>query len=68
VKEVITLGEFLAPLIPYQTPPPIAPIANEAPKSEKMTYGLQLVRSEGRFVSCEKQREKRREEKSKVAR
>ena len=35
--EVLTLGEFLAPLIPYQTPPPMAPMANEAPRSEKMT-------------------------------
>lgn len=35
-----TLGLFLAPLIPCQIPPPIAPIENAPPKSFKMTYGL----------------------------
>lgn len=37
-----TLGLFLAPLIPCQIPPPIAPIENAPPKSFKMTYGLNI--------------------------
>lgn len=39
-SEKHTLGLFLAPLIPCQIPPPIAPIENAPPKSFKMTYGL----------------------------
>jgi hypothetical protein len=35
-----TLGLFLAPLIPCQIPPPIAPIENAPPKSLRMTQGL----------------------------
>lgn len=35
-----TLGEFRAPLIPCQRPPPIAPMEKAAPKSLRMTHGL----------------------------
>ena len=35
-----TFGEFRAPLIPCQIPPPTAPIANAPPKSLRMTHGL----------------------------
>jgi len=33
------LGEFLAPLIPCQIVPPVAPIAKALPKSDRMTQG-----------------------------
>jgi len=33
------LGEFLAPFIPCQIPPPTAPMANAPPKSLRMTHG-----------------------------
>lgn len=36
---LLTLGEFLLPLIAYQIVPPIAPILNAPPASFKMTYG-----------------------------
>ena len=36
---ILTLGEFLLPLIAYQIVPPIAPILNAPPASFKMTYG-----------------------------
>ena len=36
-------GEFRAPLIPCQTPPPIAPIEKAPPKSLRITHGLWMV-------------------------
>ncbi len=38
-----TLGEFLAPFMPYQIPPPTAPIEKAPPKSFRMTHGLRLL-------------------------
>lgn len=38
-----TLGEFLAPFMPYQMPPPTAPIENAPPKSFRMTQGLNMT-------------------------
>lgn len=38
-----TLGEFLAPFMPYQMPPPTAPIENAPPKSLRMTQGLNMT-------------------------
>jgi len=42
-KVILTLGEFLAPFMPYQIPPPTAPIEKAPPKSFRMTHGLQLL-------------------------
>ena len=39
-RQVRTLGEFLAPLIPCQMVPPTAPMAKALPKSERITHGL----------------------------
>lgn len=46
-----TLGLFLAPLIPCQIPPPIAPIENAPPKSFKMTYGLSPTLAPGKLFA-----------------
>jgi hypothetical protein len=39
---VRTLGEFRAPLIPCQMPPPTAPMAKAPPKSLRITQGLYM--------------------------